>query len=143
MKLIISLLSILTLGHASAYQPADAILGTWYTEENKAQIEIYEENGVYSGKIVWLKEPLNEQGKPKTDKENSNKALRSRPIIGMNLLQGFKFNGSKWEGGEIYDPENGKTYSSVIKLDGKKLEVRGFVGASFFGKTVVWNREKP
>ena len=140
MKLIISLLFMSVLNLTSGPNNGDAILGTWLTDENKAKIEIYKENGSYHGRIIWLKEPLNEQGQPKVDKHNHDKTKRARPILGMNLIQGFKFSDGKWEGGEIYDPENGKTYACVIKLKGDKLEVRGYVGMTMFGKTVTWTR---
>lgn len=121
----------------------DEILGIWMTDEGKAKIEIYKEGDKYSGKIVWLKEPRNEQGVLKLDKENSDKTLRSRQILGINLVSGFTFDGDdRWEGGDIYDPENGKTYSSYMKLKRGKLEVRGYVGISMFGRTVVWTKSQ-
>lgn len=121
----------------------DDILGIWVTDDGKAKIEIYKEGDKYSGKIVWLKEPKNEQGVLKVDKENSDKTLRSRPILGINLVSGFTFDGDdRWEGGDIYDPENGKTYSSHMKLKRGKLEVRGYIGISMFGRTVVWTKSQ-
>lgn len=121
----------------------DQVLGIWMTDDGKAKIEIYKDGDKYSGKIVWLKEPRNEQGGLKVDKENSDKTLRSRPILGINLVSGFTFDGDdRWEGGDIYDPENGKTYSSHMKLKKGKLEVRGYVGISMFGRTVVWTKSQ-
>lgn len=121
----------------------DQVLGIWMTDDGKAKIEIYKDGDKYSGKIVWLKEPRNEQGALKVDKENSDKTLRSRPILGINLVSGFTFDGDdRWEGGDIYDPENGKTYSSHMKLKKGELEVRGYVGISMFGRTVVWTKSQ-
>ncbi|MCF1751494.1 MULTISPECIES: DUF2147 domain-containing protein [Mariniradius] len=122
-----------------AQQP-DAIVGKWYNTEKDAQVEIFKEGGRYFGKIVWLKEPV-ENGKPKVDKNNSEKELRTRPIMGMRLLNDFQFKGGVWEDGTIYDPKNGKTYSCIIKRkDGKTLEVRGYVGFSMIGRTVEWTK---
>lgn len=123
-------------------QSADDVLGLWLTDDGKARIEIYKESGKYSGKIVWLKEPNNPNGSPKLDKENPDSELQKKPIIGLNLVKGFTFNDDQWEGGEIYDPENGKTYSCRIRLKSGKLEVRGYIGAPMFGRTVVWTRIK-
>lgn len=119
---------------------SDEVIGLWLTDDGKAKVEIYKDQGRYNGKIVWLKEPLNAAGKPKTDKENPDKALQSRPILGMNLIQGFEYEDGRWESGEVYDPENGKTYSCKMTLKRDKLEVRGYIGISMFGKTVVWTR---
>jgi len=69
-------------------QNTDAIIGKWYNTEKDAQVEIIKESGKYSGKIVWLAEPI-ENGKPKVDKNNSDKSKRTRPIMGMKLLNGF------------------------------------------------------
>lgn len=121
-------------------QKADDVLGLWLTDEGKARIQIYKEAGKYNGKIVWLKDPNNPGGTPKLDKENSDKALQKRPVMGLDLVRGFTFDDGLWEDGEIYDPESGKTYSCRMKLKGDKLEVRGFIGMAMFGRTVVWTR---
>lgn len=120
-------------------QDADDVLGYWLTDDGAAKIEIYKENGKYNGKIVWLEEP-NENGKPKVDKENPEEELRSRPLMGLNLVSGFEFDDDQWEDGEIYDPKEGKTYSCRMRLDGDELEVRGYIGMPMFGRTVVWTR---
>ena len=49
---------------------------------------------------------------------------------------------NKWSNGIIYDPNNGKTYSCKAKLEGDKLNVRGFIGISLFGRTTVWTRKR-
>ena len=121
-------------------QSADAIVGKWYNTEQDAQVEIFKEGGKYSGKIVWLQDPT-ENGKPKTDKNNTDQSKRTRPIMGMKLLSNFEHTGDTWENGTIYDPKNGKTYSCIIKKkNDKTLEVRGFVGFSMIGRTVEWTK---
>lgn len=121
---------------------ADAILGTWLTGSQKAAVTIYREGGKFNGKISWLKTPLNESGKPKVDKNNPDDKHKADPLMGLNLLKDFTFNGDdKWEKGTIYDPENGKTYSCrITMIDKDKLEVRGFVGISMLGRTQTWIR---
>lgn len=126
--------------HSLKAQKADDVLGFWLTDEGKARIEIYKEEGKYNGKIVWLKEPNNPNGSPKLDKENPDEKLQKRPIIGLNLIKGFTFDDGVWEDGEIYDPESGKTYACRMKLKGDKLEVRGYIGMAMFGRTVVWSK---
>jgi uncharacterized protein (DUF2147 family) len=139
------ILTSLFLFFATSYtfaQDADAILGKWYNTEKDAIVEISKEGQKYNGKITWLKEPQ-ENGKPKVDKNNSDKSKRDRPIMGMKLLNNFTHKGNSWEGGEIYDPKNGKTYSCIIKMKNKDvLEVRGYVGISLVGRTVEWTRAK-
>ncbi len=121
-------------------QDADAIEGKWYNTEKDAQIEIFSEGSKYYGKVVWLKDPM-DNGKPIVDKNNADKSKRNRPILGMRLLNDFEYKNGSWENGTIYDPKNGKTYSSIIKKkDAKTLEVRGYVGISLIGRTVEWTK---
>ena len=122
---------------------ADLVTGTWLVQDKNAKIRIYGKNGKYYGKIVWLKEPKDEHGKEKTDKENPEESLRSRPLIGLIMLRDFEYDEDReWEDGEIYDPKNGKTYSCNMTLseDGKTLDVRGYIGFSFIGRTQTWTR---
>ena len=89
-----------------------------------------------------LDEPFDENGEEKTDENNPDPALGFRPIIGMDLIAGFsRESDRKWAGGTIYDPRDGKTCKCrmTVRNDGT-LEVRGYVGFSLFGKTVVWTR---
>jgi uncharacterized protein (DUF2147 family) len=122
-------------------QDSDAIIGKWYNTEKDAQVEIFKEGSKFAGKIIWLQDPNNDAGKPKVDVNNSDVSKRQRPIMGMKLLDNFKYNGGTWEEGTIYDPKNGKTYSCIIKKkDNKTLEVRGYVGISLIGRTVEWTK---
>ncbi len=104
-------------------------------------VEIYQCGSKLCGKIVWLKEPNKDNGTPKTDENNPDKAKHNNPIIGLNILTGFVADGdNEWEDGEVYDPENGKTYSCEMTLNGSTLEVRGYIGVSLFGRTEKWTR---
>jgi len=64
-------------------------------------------------------------------------------IHGLNLVWGFKYaKDNRWVGGKIYDPDNGKTYSCKMNLEGDELKVRGYIGFSLIGRTTVWNRKQ-
>lgn len=139
MLIVLACALFLLTGTAVANE-ADAILGEYYTDEEKDSIvEIYKDGDLYSGKIIWLKNPKNDDGTDKVDKENPDEARRNDPIIGLNLVKGFTYKGgSKWADGTIYDPNNGKTYKCKMKLQGNELKVRGFIGVSLLGRTTVW-----
>jgi uncharacterized protein (DUF2147 family) len=81
-------------------------------------------------------------GKPVVDRENSNPDLRSQPLMGLQLMEGFTYNGKDvWEKGTIYNPENGKTYKCKMTLVApNRLEVRGYVGIPLLGATSIWTR---
>jgi uncharacterized protein (DUF2147 family) len=137
---ILIILTIVSLSIAAKAQ-TNKIEGLWFNDIKSAKIEISKgADGKFNGKIVWLKEPLKD-GKPKTDEENKDEKLRSRPIIGMPILSGFVPDGdNKYTDGKIYDPKNGKTYSCNITHNGKTLSIRGYVGVSLFGRTTIWER---
>jgi uncharacterized protein (DUF2147 family) len=145
MKHIKLTLALILLSFAPAFAQtfsADAILGTWLTGSQKAAVTVYKEGGKYFGKISWLKNPNDENGKAKVDKNNPDDKKKTVPLMGLNLLKDFVFGGTdKWEKGTIYDPENGKTYScKITMITNDKLDVRGFVGISMLGRTQTWIR---
>jgi uncharacterized protein (DUF2147 family) len=132
-------------------QSGDKIIGYYLTFDDKtgaekSQVQIMKaQNGTYFGKIVWLKEP-NRNGAPKMDENNSDKKLKSRPIMGLAIIKDFVYNAedNEWTDGSIYNPTNGKIYHCIIKFDGaNKLKVTGYVGAAWMGlnKTATWVKE--
>ena len=76
------------------------------------------------------------------DKNNPDETKRTTPLLGYNNLLGFSYKGkSEYDGGTIYDPENGNAYNCNISLkDDNTLEVRGYIGVSLFGRTDTWKR---
>ncbi len=131
------------IGYAqeARFQP-DAILGQWLTAKGESKIEIFKcDSTTYCGRIVWLKEP-DKDGKPKVDEKNPEDSLRSRPVLGLEIMREFKFDGEdEWTGGKIYDPKSGNDYSAKIKLvDQNNMELRGYVVIPLFGRTEEWTR---
>ena len=109
------------------------IVGKWFTEAGDAKVEIYEANGKLNGKIVWL-----QKGPDTKDTHNTDEKLRSRKLMGVNILSGLTKKNEKWEGGRIYNPKNGKNYKCSIWPEGDKLKVRGYIG--FLYETQTWKR---
>jgi uncharacterized protein (DUF2147 family) len=69
-------------------------------------------------------------------------AEKDAPVLGLALIKGMKRSGLSYEGGTIMDPRDGTVYRALMNLspDGKKLEVRGFLGYAVFGRSQTWNR---
>ncbi|MBE9468788.1 MAG: DUF2147 domain-containing protein [Bacteroidetes bacterium] len=141
------LISLIGICNVTAQNATD-VVGYWLTQDGDSQVKVFKAaNGKYYGNIKWLKEPLEEDGTVKIDDENPNEKLRTKKILGLQLLKSFKFNTKKqeWEKGTIYDPKTGKTYSCFMwfeKNDITILHVKGFIGFSLLGKEVEWIREK-
>ena len=122
---------------------AQDVVGKWKLEDGTAIVEVYKSGDVYNGKIVWLLKPTEADGSPAVDNNNPDKALRSRKLIGLNMLSGLKKNGGEYTGGTIYDPGNGKTYNCSMKVEGDILKVRGSLDKKgLLGRTMDWFRVK-
>lgn len=121
---------------------ANAVLGEWLTGEGTSKILIYKCGEEYCGKISWLKEP-EKDGKPRVDDKNPEERLRNQPLMGMEIMTGFSFDGEDtWKGGKIYDPKSGNTYSGKMTLaDPKTLNLRGYILVPLLGRTETWTRE--
>jgi len=127
----------------------DRILGLWNTADRDCKIEIFKCGDKYCGRIAWLKEPLYSAddkegmaGQPIVDRKNPNPDLRSRPMMELQLMEGFIYTGKNvWEKGTIYNPDNGKTYKCRMSLAASnRLEVRGYIGIPLLGATSIWTR---
>jgi hypothetical protein len=104
-----------------------------------AVVDIREVNGALVGTIRALLAPATAEdslcGKCTDDR-------RDRRVVGMEILRNLRRHGDEWTGGEILDPENGKTYRAKVRLDdgGRTLIVRGYIGYSIFGRSQTWIR---
>ena len=69
---------------------------------------------------------------------------KDQKIIGMTIIKSIKEKNGNYEGGTILDTDNGKVYECKMQLDeaGNKLEVRGFIGVSLFGRSQTWTRQE-
>ena len=120
---------------------SDEAAGLWQTGEGKAVMEVYLCGQDLCGRILWLKEPLKD-GAPVVDDKNPEDSLRSRPVLGLNVMEDFAYDGEReWTGGTIYDPESGDTYSAkMILRDENTLELRGYILIPLFGRSEIWTR---
>jgi uncharacterized protein (DUF2147 family) len=110
------------------------------TKKEKSLVRITEAGGAFSGKIEKLLDP---DAKPDAKCDKCSDERKDQPILGMVILRNLKQDADDkelWSGGEILDPNNGKTYRTRLKPieGGKRLEMRGYLGP--FYRTQVWQR---
>jgi uncharacterized protein (DUF2147 family) len=111
------------------------------TGEKKAIIQLYENNGRVSGKIIKVLD----REKAKAVCTKCPGSLKNQPIEGLRILTGLKADGNnRWRDGKLVDPESGKVYSGKLTLsnNGQSLDLRGYVGTPLFGRSQTWQRIK-
>ncbi len=120
-----------------------SVEGTWVNIDDetgvaKSEIELYVEEGKLYGRVLRLLLP-EDQGKKCVNCKGSDK---NKPIEGLLIVRGLSRDDAAWTDGKIMDPANGKSYDCTIRLeDPNTLNVRGFLGFSFLGRTQVWKRK--
>ena len=131
-------LAALTLacGPASAQSAEDAF-GLWLNPENGSNIEFYKCGG--EGLCAKITKVTDGQ---KSDDKNPDPAKRSRPIVGLVIMQGAKKTGSNTWAGTLYNRADGKSYSGTVTVKSKTaLDLSGCV-AAIFCKTTTFARVK-
>lgn len=130
----------------SMNEKADLIIGTWKTaERNSLVVEVYKSDNEYKAKIVWFNDS-DDKSIPMTvrcDTKNPDKRLRTRKLIGLEVMSGLKYNDfeKEWQSGKIYDATNGKTWDVKARLNNKGLlNVRGYWHLSILGQTMNFKK---
>jgi uncharacterized protein (DUF2147 family) len=134
---------VLSLGLAGPAGAADPT-GTWLTEGGKSQVRIASCGAALCGTLVSLREPNDPAtGKPKVDRNNADTGRRTRPLLGVTIVLGMKPNGpDKWAG-QVYNAEDGKTYSGYITLTSvNELKLQGCMAGGLICKSQTWTRAR-
>jgi uncharacterized protein (DUF2147 family) len=118
--------------------------GVWLHSNERIQVEIAPCGENLCGKIVWLKNPKDETGRPRTDRKNLDQTKRAQPLMGMTVIRGLVRSGPRlWTDGTIYNPDDGKIYSGrLVLVDPDTVKIRAYKFLTLFGETQVWTRVK-
>lgn len=121
--------------------------GLWQTVSDRTGqadglVRVVEVNGEYVGTVVAVFSPPAESSNPLCEKCKGD--LENKPIVGMTILHGVRRLPDGYSPGEILDPDEGRVYKCRIALteDGRKLEVRGYIGMPLFGRSQIWTRKE-
>ena len=97
-----------------------------YIDNNKLYAQVYEIIDIDNKKAVC---------------EECTGKNKDKPIEGMVIVEGLTFEDDNWQDGKILDPNNGKYYKCYIEIiDKNTINVRGYIGISFFGRSQIWKR---
>ena len=140
--LLTGMLLVMATGSFAQSNPADKIVGVWFSEANALKIEIFKSGNTYSGKLLQAKFIFETDGvTPKKDIKNPNEKLRNRSRLGLVHITELVYDDGKYSNGVLYSVETGGTYSLKGELKGPNdLETRGFKGVPMIGRTYKWKR---
>jgi uncharacterized protein (DUF2147 family) len=143
-KLAIAAAFLVATGIAAAQSSP---VGLWKTIDDKTRkerslVRITNNAGVLSGRIEKLLDPEAKAGEV-CDKCSDDR--KDKPMLGLEIIRGVKKSDSddnRWDGGRVIDPEDGADYRvRLTPVDGgRRLEVRGYIGAPILGRTQTWIR---
>jgi len=145
-KITFLALSIIAMAFTiPSHHDSDNIVGKWMNTENNLEVEIFKTGNEFRAKVIWFddsddkSQPMDER----CDTKNTDKKLRTRKIIGLEVMRGLIYNANNdnWEGGRIYDSSSGKNWdaNAWIMEDGM-LKVRGYWHFLFLGQNIFFKR---
>jgi uncharacterized protein (DUF2147 family) len=134
-------LGLAILAAPVAAQPKNGVNGVWMTQHADAKIRFAPCAKALCGTIVWLAEPSDANGQPKTDVNNSDDSKRARPLIGLTIFTNVTGDGQDWRG-RAYNSNDGKDYDVEIKLlDDQHASVEGCVLGGVICDSETWTRD--
>jgi len=137
--IVSTLLAVVSVTPASA-QLREKAFGVWAEENGEAHIEIAPCEDKLCGRIVWLKKPIDDTGRPQMDLNNPNPALRARPMLGLLIMAGLQPNDDNtYLEGQVYNSDDGKIYDIYLTPEGDTMEVEGCL-MKFLCDSQTWAR---
>jgi len=138
-KIYLALLLLASSVQTVLAQPAQQVMGIWADEDGKSNIEIARCGKYLCGRLVWLKEPYNANGQPKTDENNPDAGHRNRPLLGLTIIKGLRPEDDAQLKGQVYNAEDGNVYEIYLKPRRSTMEVEGCFAYILCGSQ-VWTR---
>ncbi len=127
-------------GQTSLVPVAQQAQGVWADENGDSNIRIEPCSSGLCGRVIWLKVPNDESGRPKTDSKNPDEALRSRPLLGLTIIAGLKQDQNATSlKGRVYNADDGKVYDLYLSPKGKTMKVKGCL-FTVLCDTQIWTR---
>jgi uncharacterized protein (DUF2147 family) len=136
---LLGLTTAVVLAARSAF--ATGLLGDWLTQDEDAALTIADCGGPLCGRIIWLENARDRGGSVRRDDNNPDPAKQGQRICGLVVIRDLKPTGPNTWGGEVYNPQDGKTYRGRITvLSESTLRLRAYIGLPIFGRSQTWTR---
>jgi len=133
-----TMIAAAALGALATPAFAADITGLWQTPTNGGQVEITHCGNSLCGKLVNSNH-IRENPALK-DVKNKDESQRGRTLKNLQMLYDFTGGPTKWNGGKVYNPDDGGTYSGTIELlSDSQLKLKGCIVAPLC-KTQLWTR---
>ncbi|HTD99173.1 MAG TPA: DUF2147 domain-containing protein [Mucilaginibacter sp.] len=142
----LALIFFINLGvyvQADTVPNCDQICGKWLSSEKNLMVEVYKAGDHFKARIVWFNDDPSKPMGEWCDTKNPDPALRTRKILGMNVLSDLKYvaHSNSWEDGMIYDAKNGKEWNASAYINKQGLlKVKGYWHFKIFGRTMTFKR---
>lgn len=115
--------------------------GAWLTEDKDAALTITTCGSQLCGRIIWLESATDGSGLLRQDQHNPDPARRTQRICGLVVIRDLKPSGPNTWDGNVYNPQDGKTYSgNITVLSNQKLRLQAYIGLPIFGRSQTWTR---
>jgi uncharacterized protein (DUF2147 family) len=136
---VVSIIALVALGSPAV---AEALTGTWLTEDGSSRIQFQACTPSQCGRIVWLREPIDPAtGTAWLDKLNADEALKRRPLLGLSMITEVEsVAAGKWTG-SLYNPLDGRSYSGTLtEIGNGRLQIKGCAFAGLLCQSETWIR---
>jgi uncharacterized protein (DUF2147 family) len=143
MSTLALIVAVMAAGQNASAQSSSALNGNWATRGFGSVVQFRpcaSDAATLCGRIIWLWEPNDERGRPRVDNHNPDRALRSRSLVGVEIVRGLRETApGAWSEGSLYNPDDGRTYTGTVRMRNGALELRG-CALNVFCQTQIWRR---
>lgn len=144
MKVLFLILIILSNFSHTPKSANEQLVGVWQCYSYDIRVNVFLENNEINARLLSfpcshkVKMPL----KDHKDIHNPDRSLRERSLLNIFILSGLKYEtDNKWSNGSVYLPMTGQSLkATIIKISDHQVEIRGFLGFEFIGKSLTFNR---
>ncbi len=138
MRFLVAIFAVAIVAGPASAQDIFELSGRWRTQRHAAHVDIGDcGDGSPCGVLAWVA-PAVANG-ASTDERNPNRALRTRPLVGVPILWALHATDGGWGEGRLYNPDTGQTFRAFISPSSRRqLRVTGCLGP--LCRTEIWTR---